>query len=85
MAAAVSIEMATGASVMLEVYYENKGRRSADEIARFSGKRVRVTGTLHARTPSQNVEGQVMQTMIGPYVGELEALDEVAGAPLPTH
>ena len=52
-----------------------RGKRPAEEIARFSGKEVRVTGTLHERTPSQSEDGVVMQTMIGPYIGEIERIE----------
>jgi hypothetical protein len=63
-----------GANVMLEIYYRPAGTRSDDELARFAGKRVRVVGTLHARTPDQYAGGTMMATMIGPYLGDIESI-----------
>lgn len=66
--------VATGAiGVMLEIYYQQEGTRSLEEIQNFHGKAVVVMGTLHQRTPSQTHEGAEMQTMIGPYI-EVESL-----------
>ena len=75
-ASAVSIELQGGISVMLEVYYGPRGTRSVEEIERYSGRRVRVIGRLHAFTPTQvAADGTEMQTMIGPYLGELELIE----------
>jgi hypothetical protein len=67
-----------GASIMLGVYHHETGPRPAEEIDEFDGKRVRVTGTLHARTPTAySPDGIPMQTMIGPYIDvESIKLDE---------
>jgi len=73
--ATVAIETSSGASVMLGVYYTPRGRRPVDERQRFKGKRVRVTGVLHALTPSQVEDEVVLQTMIGPYL-EAESIEE---------
>jgi hypothetical protein len=76
-ATTVSIDTVGGPSIMLEIYYSDRGERPAAERERFSGRRVRVTGTLHARTPPQTDEnGGVLQTMIGPYLGEIERIEE---------
>jgi len=78
-ASTVSITTAEEQRFMLEIYHSARGKRAPEEIQRFSGMKVRVTGTLHARTPSQSDEGGgVLQTMIGPYIGEIERI-EAAG------
>ena len=47
-------------------------------MARLRHKRVRVVGTLHARTPEQMVAGEApLATMIGPCVTDIESIDEV--------
>ena len=63
-----------GAGVMLEVYYNAEGMRSAEESKQFHGKRVEVVGVLHQATPTQLHEGQPMQTMINPYIGAIESI-----------
>jgi hypothetical protein len=73
----VAIVASEALSVMLEVYYAPLGTRSEDEIARFAGKRVRVVGTLHARTPEQSLPEGVAQTMIGPCLTEIESIQPV--------
>jgi len=73
----VAIHTSGDLSVMLEVYYAPLGTRSDDEIARFAHKRVRVVGTMHARTPERIVDGEgPLQTMIGPCVTDIEAISE---------
>ncbi len=57
-----------GPHIMLEIYYEEAGLRSLEEIQRFHGKKVVVTGMIHTATPTQTHEGIPMQTMIGPYI-----------------
>ncbi len=69
----VSLALDSTEAVMLGIYYAPEAARPLDEIARFTGKRVRVVGTLHARTPTQVVDHVEMQTMIGPYI-DVEAL-----------
>lgn len=71
----VSIETESKIGIMLEIYHSARGKRPAEEIQQFSGKEVRVTGTLHERTPSQSEDGVVMQTMIAPYIGEIERIE----------
>lgn len=66
-----------GTSVMLEIYYRPKGVRDVAEIEKFQGKRVRVVGTLTARTPTQ-MEGDIpMQTMIGPAIVDIESIEAI--------
>jgi len=73
--ALVSIDPPSQYQVMLGVYHSASGPRPAEEVDRLRGKKVRVTGTLHAFTPSQtDPSGAVMQTMIGPYI-EPESID----------
>jgi hypothetical protein len=72
----VHIRCDGGVSVMLEVYYAPSGARSDEEIARFQGKRVKVTGVLRARTPEQVMPGgQIAQTMIGPCIVSIESIE----------
>ncbi len=79
--AARTVEIRTGnASVMLEVYYREKGRRSESELARFDGRRVRVVGTLKRSTPEQFHGDIPMQTMIGPCVVDIESIELIADA-----
>jgi hypothetical protein len=76
-ATTVAIETGERTSVMLEIYHLAQGNRDLKEIERFRGKRVRVVGTLHQRTPSHvDEDGAELQTMIGPYVGHIERIDE---------
>ena len=70
----VAIDQSTG-SVMLGIYYARSGLRPVSEVERFSGKRVRVVGTMHAHTPSQTVDAEVMQTMTGPYLSDPSITD----------
>jgi hypothetical protein len=78
-ASTVSLDTAEKQRFMLEIYYSARGKRAPEEIQRFSGMKVRVTGTMHARTPSQSDEGGgELQTMISPYIGEIERI-EAAG------
>jgi hypothetical protein len=74
----VALRLSGDVSVMLEVYYAPAGTRPAEEIARFANKRVRVVGTLRARTPDQDdgTGGGPMQTMIGPCVTEIESIED---------
>lgn len=75
MPAIVSIDPPSQFSVMLGIYYSPSGPRPAEEVDRLRGAKVRVTGTLHAFTPSQtDPSGAVMQTMIGPYI-EAESIE----------
>jgi hypothetical protein len=74
--ATVAIELDSGMSLMLEVYYKASGLRPVDEITRFAGKRVEIVGVLHARTPSQQTADGPAQTMIGPYLGAIESMRE---------
>jgi hypothetical protein len=72
----VQIRCDGGVGVMLEVYYAPSGARSDEEIARFQGKRVKVTGVLRARTPEQVMPGgQIAQTMIGPCIVSIESIE----------
>jgi hypothetical protein len=75
----VAIETDDHLSVMLEIYYLPRARRSAEERQRFAGRRVKVIGTLHEHTPSatDGSNGEV-QTMTGPYVSDIETI-ELAG------
>jgi hypothetical protein len=76
-----AIETACGESVVLEVSYLPEGARPAAEIARFEGKRVRVTGVLHLSTPEQTTpDGHTAQTMIGPYI----SVEDIREAPTST-
>jgi hypothetical protein len=70
----VQLTLDSDLGLMLGIYYEAEGSRPDDEIARFKKKRVRVTGTVHLRTPDQTIGEEVMQTMIGPYI-ELESIE----------
>jgi hypothetical protein len=72
----VQIRCDGGVGVMLEVYYTPSGARSDEEIKRFQGKRVKVTGVLRARTPEQVMPGgQIAQTMIGPCIVSIESIE----------
>ncbi|MBI4237664.1 MAG: hypothetical protein HY696_04490 [Deltaproteobacteria bacterium] len=64
--------------VMLGIYYDATGTRSADEVKRFEGRRVAVAGTLHLATPTQRTpEGIELQTMIGPYLSDISSIELV--------
>lgn len=71
------LELEGGAVLMLEVYYDAAGWRPAEEVRRCHGRRVAVTGVLYAATPTQTHDGIPMATMIGPYVGQIEAVELV--------
>ncbi|MBW2275850.1 MAG: hypothetical protein JRF63_00070 [Deltaproteobacteria bacterium] len=72
----VQLKLDTDIWLMLGVYYESEGARPDDEIARFKKQRVRITGTVHLRTPDQTIGEEIMQTMIGPYI-EVESIEPV--------
>jgi hypothetical protein len=76
MASTVALETSYGLTFMLEIYYNPSGVRPVEEIARFEGKRVEIVGVLHARTPSQRSDDGEVQTMVGPYLGEIESVRE---------
>jgi hypothetical protein len=64
-----------GVALMLEVYHRPKGLRPVEELQRFHERRVIVIGTAHRFTPSAVApDGAVMQTMIGPYLGDIESI-----------
>lgn len=64
------IVLADGDTVYLEPYGTNEARRLDAEIARFDGKRVRVSGTLHAIMPSEG------QSLLAPCVSGIERVEE---------
>jgi hypothetical protein len=65
-----------GGDLMLGVYHAEEGRRPTEEIDRLEGRRVRVVGVVHARTPTQlSPDGVPMATMIGPYIGGVERVE----------
>ena len=70
----VQLMLDTNLGLMLGIYYESEGSRPDEEIARFKKKRVRITGTVHSRTPDQTIGEEVMQTMIGPYI-DVESIE----------
>jgi hypothetical protein len=73
-ASTAALETSYGLTFMLEIYYGPKGIRPLDEIERFAGKRVEIIAVLHARTPSQQGDDGEAQTMVGPYLGEIESI-----------
>jgi hypothetical protein len=75
----VHAQLETGAGpLMLGVYYNAEGRRPADELAKLDGKKVRVTGTLNLKTPTQTSAGGVpMATMTEPCLSPVESVTEV--------
>jgi hypothetical protein len=74
--AAKTVQILSGdTGVMLEVYYRPEGKRPDDELGRFDQKRVRVVGTLRARTPEQMHGDIPMQTMIGPCIVDIESIE----------
>jgi hypothetical protein len=73
----VAIETAASA-VMLGIYYRAEALRPEEEIARFSGQRVRVIGVLNRRTPPMILEGGIeAATMSSPYLDEVESIELV--------
>jgi hypothetical protein len=75
----VAIHASDDVSVMVGVYYAAEGERPLGEITRFNGKRVRVIGILHARTPDAMEGTTPIQTMIGPCITEIEGVEAVRG------
>ncbi len=76
MASTAALETSYGLTFMLEIYYGPKGIRPLDEIERFAGRRVEIVAVLHARTPSQEGDDGQAQTMVGPYLGEIESIGQ---------
>lgn len=72
----VQIHTEGGSGIMLEVYYEAAGVRSAEEINKFHDRRVEVIGVIHQVTPTMySDDGHELQTMIGPYIGSIESIE----------
>lgn len=64
----VELRLDSKLRLMLGVYHSAEGVRPDEEIARFKGKSVCVTGEIHQFTPSISDDSEVKQTMIGPYI-----------------
>ena len=66
-----------GGMLVLGIYYDAKGRRPAEELARLDGKKVRVVGTLRVRPPTQtSPDGIPMASMIEPCLSPVESVLE---------
>jgi hypothetical protein len=61
---------------MLSVFWMTSARRPAQEIARFKGKKVRVTGTFH-RDQLENPDTPGMSTVGGPCIHPVESIEPV--------
>jgi hypothetical protein len=66
---------------MLGVYYQASSQRSSDELDRFAGRRVRIVARFHSHTPEQHgPNGEVLATMIGSYLDDIESIAEQPGS-----
>lgn len=76
----VQITTAGGTLVMLGIYYSSEAVRPASEVLLYHGKRVEVTGKLHAHTPGQVTDSGIeMQTMTNPYLSDIQSIILVSG------
>ncbi|MBW2256465.1 MAG: hypothetical protein JRI25_17980, partial [Deltaproteobacteria bacterium] len=70
-----SVVLSDGTLVLLEPIWADAAIRSEEERAVFDGKRVRVTGTLHARAPEPP---EPDATMINPAISPVECVEGAA-------
>ncbi|HEV7475358.1 MAG TPA: hypothetical protein VGN90_14990 [Pyrinomonadaceae bacterium] len=80
---AVRIQLGADLGPFLEPFWNPGAARSADEIARLSGKVVRVVGVFRANMPSDPSESSGVAAAIGsPCIQNVESIDSVdtAGA-----
>ena len=66
-----------GGPLVIGVYYKAEGRRPEDELKTLDGKKVRVTGVLQFRPPTQtSPDGIPMASMIEPCISPVESVVE---------
>jgi hypothetical protein len=70
-----AVRLGDGTEVLLEPSWAPAGVRSPDEIARYEGQAVFVSGTVHATAPAP---AEAVAQIIGPCVSPVE---DVAPAP----